>query len=136
MDPKRDWPSPTVPGHANSMIAWARIDSFSLVSGLVPGVTVASSWWSRLLSRHDVMVSQRNDACYVCLFAGHWGCMVATLEPVSDTSWRFRASRSSIKVECLEDHLDYFVVGVVGVYSRGNGVKQHCEPGMNSLVGN
>ena len=125
MDPKRDWPSPTVPRHANSMIAWVRIDTFSSSHAIVPGATVVSSWWSRLHPRHAVMVSQTTDTCYVCLFAGHWGCIVATVERVSETTWKFRVSRSSVKVEFVEDHSDYLVAAVVGVYSQGEGVILH-----------
>ena len=66
LNPKLDWPSPTVVGMANSLCAWSWMQQLHDLRSLF----IAEAWWSRLLSRLDLVVDQREDAHCIVLYAG------------------------------------------------------------------
>ena len=96
LDPSKDWPSPTVPGQCQSMLAWQWL--LHRDGDVDHNLEAADSWWSRLVPLHAVLLNPGLPIHSVCLFAGRWGCIVADLSPMPDGTWAWKVERSSVHV--------------------------------------
>ena len=117
LNPKKTWPSPTVPGQAKSLIAWKLLQHlFEENLHLDPW----DAWWSRLVPQHSLVRSNTDpEKLYVCLFAGTWGCIVAKVDEVGDGIFKLANVRGSLQVVHLFSH-DWVVVPVAGTVHDGS----------------
>jgi len=73
LNPHRTWPSPTVPTHANSYLAWHWLCTWTRVYKRGGTVSPIASWHSRLVQKHSVVTKLDTGESFICLFPGKWG---------------------------------------------------------------
>ena len=109
LDKHLDYPSPSVPGQCQSMLAW----QWLLLKNAGQHYEAATAWWSRLVPHHSVVLGALPSPA-VCLFTGRWGCIVEELTERTDGAWAWRLVRGSIHLMHLCSPWQVFVVSVEG----------------------
>ena len=71
LNPRREWPSPTVVGQVNSFVAWNWLCFFS-DELLAKGVSSVASWVSRLVPQHHLLLQLDGDLASIPSFSCKW----------------------------------------------------------------
>ena len=127
------WSSPTVPGIANAYIAFSWLVHWTAKLKKVGGA--ASSWWSRLVPLHAIVVLEDADGVrfVVCLFSGLWGIIAAKVIRASLYCYEMSVVRGSIVLEHITSAVQV-LAPVVGAYSPGKGIVLEPRSGPQSLI--
>ena len=76
LKPGLQWPSPTVPTHANSVCAWSWCVSYQ-EEQKQKGLGYCNAWYSRLATRFAALSwDDQPGGAYIPLFCGNFGCIV------------------------------------------------------------
>ena len=114
LDGKRSWPSPTVPSFATSLLVFRWLvswhDSFNR-----QGLSLCSSWYSRLASKHHMIIRMTDGTCFVNLFSSAWGCLVCFCDRISENHFVMRTSGVIIGETFIFSGVDFQTFSVQGV---------------------
>ena len=122
----RSWPSPTVPGHMESFVAWRWLLA-KTGALLAAGHHASASWWSRLAHLHHCISHVASNTHYISLCACNWGCIVAKLSVAAPSHWVFQNNSGAFDVVHFTS-IDGWTVApvrgktrdsVVGLYQTG-----------------
>ena len=109
LNPRRDWPSPTVPGQAQSWLAWHWLRDVARQPGDDP-TPPHLAWASRLAPKHALLVHSETQASYLTLFVGRWGLIAHQLRPGDGHTWSVSCTPDAIRSVYVCDARDFMVV--------------------------
>ena len=122
LNPRRPWPSPAVPTHANSYIAWEWLCTWTRVFKTVGRVGPLESWRSRLVPKYQVVHDVGTGEVWVSLFSGNWGCISVKADTVAESTWSISLSQQPIVVRHVLAHTAIIITPIRGCFRQGYGL--------------
>ena len=121
LQPKREYPNPTVPKQAQSMLSWAWLVEL-FTRPVEERTDLLQSWWSRLAPQHYLITNRDRSRFRLCLHAGNFGCIAIIAQPKNDTLWRFEPRKGMVRLVHICDIRDSDVCPVAPVAVIGEGI--------------